>query len=56
MWMSEQTFYVRLGNAYLEGELTSKKLTMRASYTANAGDANPTVYNLSHKVVVHPAE
>ena len=56
MWMSEQTFYVRLGNAYLEGEFTSKKLTMRASYTANAGDANPTVYNLSHKVVVHPAE
>ena len=56
MWMSEQTFYVRLGNAYLEGELTSKQLTMRASYTANAGDANPTVYNLSHKVVVHPAE
>lgn len=36
-----------------EGE---KTITIRATWTSTERDCDPTVYNLSHKVVVHPAE
>ena len=51
IWREAGVLYVRLGN-----EFPSANLTMRATYTSNAGGDNPTVYNLSHTVIVHSAQ
>ena len=51
IWRESGVIYVRLGNGF-----PSMNLTMRATYTSNAGGNNPTVYNLSHTVIVHSAQ
>ena len=34
----------------------AKTVTIWATWTANERDCDPTVYNLSHTVVIHPSE
>ena len=47
--------YVTIDKDFFIGK-GEKTITIRATWTSTERDCDPTVYNLSHTVVVHPAE